>query len=294
MRSFDPQEEKTEVERNVRAYRKAHRRYERVHGEIFNAREQGRLHESLERAIAAVSTEPGGDRPVRALDLGCGSGNLTAHMLDLGLDVVAADVSPDFLRGVERRFRGRPVETILLNGTSLEGIGEHEFDFVAAYSVLHHIPNYLPMVAEMYRVLQPGGVLYLDHEVNDNFWEKEGCLKELQREAEELAVGRAGWWNPERRRWQRFLIPSKYVARLRTAIDPDWWWKVEGDIHTWEGDHIEWDEIAGTVTRLGADVVLCEDYLVYRPEYPDELYERYRQSCSDMRLMAFRRRSTGL
>jgi len=288
LRTFDPREERVEVERNVRAYRKAHRRYERAHSEIFNASEQGRLRESLQEAVAAIGTKRDGG-VARALDLGCGSGNLTAHMLDLGLDVVAADVSPDFLRDVNRRFRDRPVETIRLNGINLEGIRDHEFDLVAAYSVLHHIPNYLSMVAELHRVLRSGGILYLDHEVNENFWEKDGCLKELQREVEELAASRTDWWNPQRRRWQRFLLPSKYVARLRTAIDPDWWWKVEGDIHTWEGDHIEWDEIARTVERLGADVVLCEDYLVNRPEYCDELYDRYRETCSDMRVMAFRK-----
>jgi SAM-dependent methyltransferase len=288
LRTFEPGEERAEVERNVRAYRKAHRRYESAHGEIFNRREQARLRGSLQEAVAAIRATPRGGAP-RALDLGCGTGNLTAHMLDLGLEVVAADVSPDFLRLVERRFRGRPVETVLLNGIDLEGIRDHEFDLVAAYSVLHHIPNYLSMIAELHRVLRSGGILYLDHEVNEQFWAKEGCLKELQREVEEFAVSRNGWWNPRRHRWQRFLVPSKYVAKVRTAIDPDWWWKVEGDIHTWEGDHIEWHVITDTVTSLGAEVTLSQDYLVYRPEYPDDLYENYRENCSDMRVMAFRK-----
>src|SRR3712207_7124014 len=30
------------------------------------------------------------------------------------------------------------------------------------------------------------------------------------------------FWNPERRRWQRYLIPSKYALRLRLMVDPDY------------------------------------------------------------------------
>ncbi len=291
MRTFDTSEERAEVERNVRAYRKAHRRYERAHGEIFNEVEQERLHACMRRAVDAAGASQGG--ALRALDLGCGTGNLTVHMLDLRAAVVAADVSPEFLRRVEYRFRGRPVEAVRVNGTNLDGMRDGEFDLVAAYSVLHHIPNYLSMVAELHRVLRPGGILYLDHEVNDRFWERDGCLQDLRRELGELEASRKGWWNPQSRRWQRFLLPSKYAARLRTAIDPDWWWKVEGDIHTWEGDHIEWGAIESELARLGAEVVLSEDYLVHRPEYPQDFYERHREACSDMRVMAFRKLSSG-
>jgi len=288
VRTFETRrEQQVEVERNIRAHRRIHRSYERRHGEIFNEVEQARLGSSLRRAAAAIAT--GNARGRRALDLGCGTGNLSAHLLDLHLEVVAADVSPEFLALVERRFRDRPIETIRVNGIDLDPVPDGEFDLVAAYSVLHHVPNYLDMIEEMHRVLRPGGILYLDHEVNPRFWEQNGCLERLRRELRERELSRRGWWNPERRRWQRFLIPSKYVARLRTAIDPGWWWKIEGDIHVWEGDRIEWEQIAGRLERCGAEVVLCEDYLVYRPEYPDDLYERYRESCSDMRMMAFRK-----
>lgn len=287
MRIFETKEEQeAEVERNVRAYRKAHRRYNRNHGEIFNEIEQTRLHTSLAAAVSEIRS-PG--RPLRALDVGCGSGNVTSHALDLDLHVVAADVSPEFLRTVSRRFDGAPLETIRLNGIDLSPIPDGAFDLVTAYSVLHHIPNYLEMVAEMYRVLRRGGVIYLDHEVNDRFWESGGCLQALGEEVRERAVSATDWWNPARRRWQRFLMPSKYVARARSAIDPDWWWKVEGDIHTWKEDHIEWHRIVDLLEGRGGQVVLCEDYLVFRAEYPADLYERYRETCSDMRVMAVRK-----
>ena len=47
----------------------------------------------------------------RVLDFCCGSGNLTRHLLELGFEVVAADVSERFLALVERRFEGAPLTT---------------------------------------------------------------------------------------------------------------------------------------------------------------------------------------
>lgn len=288
MRTFETrQEQQAEVERNIRAHRRIHRSYERRHSEIFNALEQARLRESLQRAVAAIGT--GTTSSHRALDFGCGTGNLTGHLVELDLEVVAADVSPEFLLRVGRRFRDRPVETMRLNGIDLDGTPDGSFDLVAAYSVLHHVPNYLDIVEEMQRVLRPGGILYLDHEANELFWEDDPCLVALRKEVRRRALTSQEWWNPERKRWQRFLVPSNYIARLRTAVDPDWWWKIEGDIHTWPGDHIEWDAIVERLRPLGGEVVFSEDYLLYRAEYPLDLYENYRTTCSDMRVVALRK-----
>ena len=106
------------VAESVRAYAKAHRGYEERHGEIFNPVEQQRLRSALAAAAGGVT----GGAPRRALDLGCGTGNLTAHLLDLGMEVLAADVSPEFLTVVESRFAGRPVRTLRIGGLDLSEI----------------------------------------------------------------------------------------------------------------------------------------------------------------------------
>jgi len=277
--SADP---RTLVARSVAAYRKVHRDYEARHDEIFNAREQARVRASLAHAVGEVSGAPAR----RALDLGCGTGNLTAHLLELGLEVLAADVSPEFLDGVRRRFTGRPVETLQIDGLALGPIPDGSLDVVAAYSVLHHVPDYLAMVREAHRVLRPGGVLYLDHDVNDAFWEQGGCLAELRGALDDRRY--PGWWNPVRKTWQRYLIPAKYVWAVRQRIDPLFWLD-EGDIHVWPADHVEWEQVAETLRAEGAEIVRTEDYLVFRGEYPEDLYEAYRDRCADMRLLVARR-----
>jgi SAM-dependent methyltransferase len=214
------------IERSLRRYRSAHARYDTRHPEIFNPVEQRRLRGSLGRAC---DDAPG----TRALDFGCGSGNVTAHLSELGMDVTAADLSPDFLRTVERRFR---VPTLRLNGRDLDGVPDASFDLVAAYSVLHHIPDYLGAVRELARVTAPGGIVYLDHEANDGFWAPDGCAHLLRMEWQDRRLAASGMWNPERRRWQRYLMPSKYALGVRLLFDPDYLFGSEGDIHVWAED----------------------------------------------------------
>ena len=283
-----PDPQAAQVATSISAYERAYRKYERRHPEIFNAIEQARLRAALARAVEAIATAQEGRS--RALDLGCGTGNVTAHLVELGLDVVAADVSPRFLSVVARRFGAEAgVETLELNGIDLAGIEDESLDLVAAYSVLHHIPDYLAILDELTRVLRPGGVIYIDHEANENFWEVGGCVADFRRALREHELRRPGRWNPARRRWQRFLIPSKYAHRVRAWRNPDYWWQVEGDIHVWPGDHIEWDRIQERLRSLGNEVLWTEDYLVYHATYPLEVYAAHRDSCSDMRTLVARR-----
>lgn len=275
-----------QVERSVRAYSRAHRRYERRHPEIFNEVEQARLRQALRSALAAVS---GGDGPPRVLDLGCGTGNLTGHLVALGARVVAADVSPEFLRVVEQRYPGDQVTTLRINGVDLSGLADASLDMAAAYSVLHHVPDYPAIVRELVRVVRPGGVVYVDHEVNENFWAADGCLHDFREELIDSRARLGGWWSPDRKVWQRYLIPSKYVFAARMRLDPGWPFNQEGDIHVWPHDHIEWDRVADALAQAGAEVVTQDDYLVFRSDYPPALWEQHRERCSDMRLLIARR-----
>ena len=288
-----PVDEAALVERSIRKYRRSHRRYDRRHPEIFNPVEQARLHEALGEALADVRSEAS---PPRVLDLGCGTGNVTRHLLEHGARVLAADVSAEFLATIERRYAGTGrVETIRLNGTDLGGIEDGSVDMVCAYSVLHHIPDYLGGVSEACRVLAPGGIAFLDHEANESFWDKSSCFWELLRAQAEARVDRQNrwngrrWWHPDEKRWQRYLMPSKYVLKARQMVNPAYPWDVEGDIHVWDHDHIEWDRVEERLVAGGCEVLRRVDYLNYSSEYDDAVWDRFKDTCTNMRLVVARR-----
>ncbi|NCY21985.1 class I SAM-dependent methyltransferase [bacterium] len=139
--------------------------YDARHIEIFNPTEQRRLAGELNRALAhRRTTNP------RILDFGCGTGNLTEKLLGPSRQVWAVDVSGGMCDLVKRRFahafKDGELKTETLTGEFPLPFPDNHFSFIATYSVLHHVPDYEMAVRELVRVLDHGGVLYIDHEAS--------------------------------------------------------------------------------------------------------------------------------
>jgi ubiquinone/menaquinone biosynthesis C-methylase UbiE len=195
-------------------------------------------------------------------------------MLALGLDVTAADVSEHFLRLVERRFPGERLTLLQMNGQDLSNVPDSSFDLIAAYSVLHHIPDYLGAIGELIRICRPGGVIMLDHEQSEGYWQGDPVYDEFRK---------AGL----RFDWRKYLTPSNYVHRVRRLFNPRY--TNEGDIHVFPDDHIEWPKIEALLAERGFETIAKEDYLLNRSLYRPKVYERYRDRCADTRMMQFRK-----
>lgn len=262
--SADPQ-----VRRNVRIHDRLARKYEKIHGEIFNDIEQERVKAILQRACDLAQAV---HRPFRALDFGCGSGNLTRHMLDLGLQVTAADVSQGFLDLVGSRYP--QARTLLLENGSLSRLPSGAFDLIATYSVLHHIPDYLAACGELARACAPGGVVMIDHEPAESFWEADPTYAAFQRQATRFD-------------WQKFLRPANYLHRVRRVFDPRH--SNEGDIHVWPDDHVEWPKLKTLMIEKGFNPVVEESYLLHRKLYRPEIYRQYVGRLVDTKVMIFRK-----
>ncbi len=129
--------------------------------------------------------------------------------------------------------------------------------------------------------------MVLDHESAEAVWTGDPALAAFQAALDDRR--HPGWWHPVRKRWQRYLMPSKYVFAVRQRIDPLFWLD-EADIHVWPADHIEWGAIEALLRAEGAELLRAEDYLVYRAGYPLDLWETHRERCADMRLLVARRR----
>mgnify|MGYP000037495575 FL=1 len=102
----------------------------------------------------------------RLLDLGCGEGRhaLTAY-LKPGVEVYGVDLSAEDLgtaRGrIDHMADYQPEGAVqFLRGDALHlPFADATFDRVICSEVLEHIPNYLAVLAEINRVLKPGGKL---------------------------------------------------------------------------------------------------------------------------------------
>jgi len=166
-----------------------------------------------------------------------------------------------------------------INGINLSEISDNFFDFSAAYSVLHHIVDYLSIVRELIRVTKPGGIIYLDHERSEASWN--GCheYREFLRQ-----VKRHCLFNRDSLR--KYLIFSNYFDNIIRLAKPHY--QREGDIHVWPDDHIEWGKIEEVFAGQGCGIVLKEEYLLNR-SYPQNVYDRFKDKCSDYCLMVARK-----
>jgi len=267
-----------QIEFNKKANDEVSRKYDRLHGDIFNSLEQQRLHKALATALAAVAT---GSKPATALDYGCGSGNLTRHLIELGVNTVSADISLGFLSLIERNFSQTGLSKVLeLNGRDLSNVPSGHFDLAAIYSVLHHVPDYLRIVEELCRVVKPGGVVYIDHEVIESYYDRQQEYIEFLRKARPAV-------NLKRYLALLLNVPG-YIHIFRRIMNPRY--KREGDIHVWPDDHIEWDKIEQILVSKGFEIVLKEDYLLYKSQYRLDVYNEYKDKCADERLLIARKR----
>jgi len=270
---------KKEIKFNIKSHDKIASKYEKAHDEIFNDIEQDRIRSVLGQIIETVKSS---GKNLKALDVGCGSGNLTRHLIDLGVYTVSADVSESFLKLVEQRFSSTQLsESLKINGRNLANVGNCAFDIAAAYSVLHHVPDYFYLVKEMCRVLKRGGVIYLDHEANETYYKRPPEYVEFLK----LAMPKGFVF----KKYLRLLLSfSSYVHFIKKRINPRY--KCEGDIHVWPNDHIEWDKIEQLLTSEGFEIVLKRNYLLYKNSYRKDIYERYKHRCSDMAMLIVRKK----
>jgi len=103
----------------------------------------------------------------RVLDLGCGTGNLTAVALDRldGANILSVDPSDGMRETCSARFAGEGrVEVVEGSGGAIPA-ADGEFDLVISSLALHHVPVSEKNAAalEIARVAAPGGkLLYMD------------------------------------------------------------------------------------------------------------------------------------
>lgn len=258
-----------DIEKNIKLHNKIAKKYEATHTEIYNDIEQSRLVSDLKKSLSFLQK-----KEIIALDLGCGAGNLTNHLLNIGCNVTAADVSTGFLDLIKDKFSGRSVKTFELNGDNLDGIESNSIDFIATYSVLHHIPNYLKTINEMIRVCSLGGIIYIDHEQNNEYWENNNEYQKFQAEVNNV-------------NYKKFFVLSNYIGKIKRIFNPRY--ANEGDIHVWPDDHIEWDVIDSVMIESGFKKILQNDFLLYNSNYKSEVFNDYKDKCTDMRVTAYQK-----
>ena len=111
-----------------------------------------------DQLVPAIVAASGAGPGRRVLDLCCGQGNVTAALVAAGAEVTGLDFSPAMLA----LARTRAPAARLVEGDAGElPFADASFDAVACNVGIGHVPDQPRAVAEIARVLRPGGVAAL-------------------------------------------------------------------------------------------------------------------------------------
>jgi SAM-dependent methyltransferase len=93
----------------------------------------------------------------RALDVGCGSGRLTATLIAAGYQVVGIDVSPGMLDLARGRYPG----SHFIQADICAWAPPEQYDLVVAWDSIFHVPYaaHREVVGKLCNALAPGGVV---------------------------------------------------------------------------------------------------------------------------------------
>lgn len=92
------------------------------------------------------------------VDVGCGTGVITAAFARRGLNAHGVDVVPEFVAVAKEKYPSIP---FVVGRAEQLPFPDHAFDFANLSSLLEHVEDWKRTLREAARVLRPGGVLYL-------------------------------------------------------------------------------------------------------------------------------------
>jgi ArsR family transcriptional regulator len=120
----------------------------------------------------------GSNRPDRVLEIGPGEGQFLARLAPLFKQVVALDNSQAMLDTARDYCQLNQLANVdmVFGDTQTETLDEGSYDVVVMNMVLHHNASPIELLKDSYRLLKPGGSLFLSELVShQQDWVRESC-----------------------------------------------------------------------------------------------------------------------
>jgi ubiquinone/menaquinone biosynthesis C-methylase UbiE len=191
----------------------------------------------VQRFVAAVPADAG----ARVLDVACGPGIITAALAPVVREVVALDVTPEMLAKARQRCAEAGLTNVSFREASATALPfpDASFDTVVTRLSIHHFEAPGGPVAEMARVLKPGGTLVVADVVSSEIAEESELHNAIEIlrdpshvrmlpaselgaliEGAGLTIEHQATWDESREfeEWVRIVDDPQRVAPVRTVV----------------------------------------------------------------------------
>ena len=151
----------------------------------------------------------------RILDLGCGTGHLTAKIAETGAFVVGVDRSPDMIRQAKEKHPSLQFEVMDAREIQLDG----KFDAVFSNAALHWIKEPERVIAGIKKSLRPGGRVVAEFGGKGNTGE---LLKAVQHAWQKLGIAGPAphpWYYPSLAEYASLLEQHGFEVTQATLFD---------------------------------------------------------------------------
>ena len=151
--------------------------YDKVAAEYARQFQNELAYKPFDRKMLELLVEKVGDRG-RMCDMGCGPGQIAAHLHGLGADACGIDLSPQMVAEAQCLYPDIPFQQGDM--LDLQGVDDAAFGGIAAFYSLIHIPrsHMITALRELLRVLMTEGSLLLSYHIGteirhlDTWYEK--------------------------------------------------------------------------------------------------------------------------
>ena len=97
----------------------------------------------------------------KVLDVGCGVGYGSALLASIAKEVIGIDISNEAIDYAKQNYLRENVRFHVGDATDLDFLKDEQFDVIASFEVIEHVPNYFQYLSEVQRLLKDDGIFII-------------------------------------------------------------------------------------------------------------------------------------
>lgn len=164
--------------------------------------------------------------PLEILEIGAAQGRELVALTELGHRVTGVEPWAPAIEVAHQLLAKHGVQAALLHGQGEQlPLADNQFDVVLAFSVLEHVDDLPRVLAEIQRVLKPGGVLWFN---------SASAMSPLQEEIRYFPL--FGWYPQPVKVKVMTWCTAHWPAAVNHTSKPALWWWTHGRAQKWLRD----------------------------------------------------------